>query len=88
MPRPALFGVDFSTTAIIFYFLVVVFVIGVAIMAVLRVSPFGKALKAVQANDVRAEQIGYNVQRLRQCAFMISGAYAGVSGALLASLMF
>jgi len=86
--RPALFGVDFFNNRNYFYFLVVVFVIGVAIMAVLRVSPFGSALKAVQANDVRAEQIGYNVQRLRQCAFMISGAYAGVSGALLASLMF
>jgi branched-chain amino acid transport system permease protein len=86
--RPALFGVDFFNNRNYFYFLVVVFVIGVAIMAVLRVSPFGSALKAVQANDVRAEQIGYHVQRLRQCAFMISGAYAGVSGALLASLMF
>jgi len=86
--RPALFGVDFFNNRNYFYFLVVVFGIGVAIMAVLRVSPFGSALKAVQANDVRAEQIGYNVQRLRQCAFMISGAYAGVSGALLASLMF
>ena len=86
--RPALFGVDFFNNRNYFYFLVVVFVIGVAIMGVLRVSPFGSALKAVQANDVRAEQIGYNVQRLRQCAFMISGAYAGVSGALLASLMF
>ena len=82
--RPALFGVDFYNNRNYFYFLVAVFVIGLAIMALLRVSPFGSALKAVQANDVRAEQIGYNVQRLRQCAFMISGAYAGVSGALLA----
>lgn len=88
VPRPVMFGVDFYNNRNFFYFLIAVFVIGVAIMAVLRVSPFGSALKAVQANDVRAEQIGYNVQRLRQCAFMISGAYAGVSGALLASLMF
>jgi len=86
--RPVLFGVDFYNNRNFFYFLVAVFVIGLAVMAILRVSPFGSALKAVQANDVRAEQIGYNVQRLRQCAFMISGAYAGVSGALLASLMF
>ncbi|MBO4221778.1 branched-chain amino acid ABC transporter permease [Bradyrhizobium neotropicale] len=88
VPRPALFGIDFYSNRNYFFFLVVVFVIGVAIMALLRISPFGSALKAVQANDVRAEQIGYNVQRLRQCAFMISGAYAGISGALLASLMF
>lgn len=88
VPRPELFGVDFYNNRNYYYFLIAVFVIGLAIMAVLRASPFGKALKAVQANEVRAAQIGYNVQRLRQCAFMISGFYAGVSGALLASLMF
>jgi branched-chain amino acid transport system permease protein len=88
VPRPMLFGVDFFNNRNYYYFLIAAFLIGLATMAILRASPFGVALKAVQANDVRAEQIGYNVQRLRQCAFMISGAYAGISGALLASLMF
>lgn len=88
VPRPMLFGVDFFNNRNYYYFLIAIFLIGLATMAILRASPFGVALKAVQANDVRAEQIGYNVQRLRQCAFMISGAYAGISGALLASLMF
>lgn len=88
VPRPDLFGVDFYDNRNYYYFLIVVFFVGLALMALLRTSPFGKSLKAVQANEVRAAQIGYNVQRLRQCAFMISGFYAGVSGALLASLMF
>ena len=88
VPRPVLFGVDFYNNRNYYYFLIAAFLIGLAVMAILRASPFGSALKAVQANDVRAEQIGYNVQRLRQCAFMVSGAYAGVSGALLSSLMF
>lgn len=88
VPRPDLFGLDFYDNRTFYYFLVVVFLVGLAVMALLRASPFGDALRAIQANDVRAAQIGYNVQRLRQCAFMISGAYAGVSGALLASLMF
>ena len=88
VPRPELFGIDFYNNRNYYYFLIVVFIVGFAVMALLRASPFGKALRAVQANDVRAAQIGYNVQRLRQCAFMVSGFYAGVSGALLASLMF
>ena len=46
-----------------------------------RASRRSAVLKAVQANDVRAEQIGYNVQRLRQCAFMISGALSPASAA-------
>jgi branched-chain amino acid transport system permease protein len=88
VPRPALLGIDFYNNRNYYYFVVVVFLVGLAGMALLRSSPFGKALKAVQANDVRAAQIGFNVQRLRQCAFVISGFYAGVSGALLASLLF
>ncbi len=88
VPRPELFGVDFYDNRNYYLFLVVAFAVGLAVMALLRASPFGRALRAVQANDVRAAQLGYNVNRLRQTAFIISGAYAGVSGALLASLMF
>jgi branched-chain amino acid transport system permease protein len=88
VPRPALLGIDFYNNRNYYYFVVAVFLVGLAVMALLRSSPFGKALKAVQANDVRAAQLGFNVQRLRQCAFVISGFYAGVSGALLASLLF
>ncbi|HEV7415257.1 MAG TPA: branched-chain amino acid ABC transporter permease [Tianweitania sediminis] len=88
VPRPELFGIDFYDNRNFFLFLVVVFLVGLAIMAVLRASPYGRALRAVQANDVRASQLGYNVQRLRQSAFVISGAYSGVAGALLASSLF
>lgn len=88
VPRPDLFDVNFYDNRNYYAFVVVVFLIGLALMALLRASPFGRALRAVQANDTRAAQLGYNVHALRQAAFVISGAYAGVSGALLASLMF
>ncbi|MBM1818000.1 branched-chain amino acid ABC transporter permease [Sulfitobacter pseudonitzschiae] len=88
VPRPDLFGIDFYENRNYYGFIVVVFLIGLAIMALLRASPFGRALRAVQANDTRAAQLGYNVHALRQSAFVVSGAYAGVAGALLASLMF
>ena len=88
VPRPVLFGIDFYDNHNYYGFIVVVFLIGLALMALLRASPFGRALRAVQANDVRAAQLGYNVHSLRQSAFVVSGAYAGVAGALLASLIF
>jgi len=88
VPRPDLFGIDFYDNRTYYAFVVVVFLIGLALMALLRASPFGRALRAVQANDTRASQLGYNVHALRQSAFAVSGAYAGVAGALLASLMF
>jgi branched-chain amino acid transport system permease protein len=88
VPRPDLFGVNFYDNRNYYAFIVVVFLIGLAVMALLRASPFGRALRAVQANDTRASQLGHNVHALRQSAFVVSGAYAGISGALLASLMF
>ncbi|GLS79622.1 branched-chain amino acid ABC transporter permease [Paracoccus marinus] len=88
VPRPALFGIDLYDNDNFYVFIVVVFLIGLGLMALLRASPFGRSLRAVQANEVRAAQLGYNVQRLRQAAFVISGAYAGVAGSLLASLIF
>lgn len=88
VPRPDLLGIDFYDNRNYYAFVVVIFLVGLALMALLRASPFGKALRAVQANDTRASQLGYNVHALRQSAFVVSGAYAGVSGALLASLMF
>lgn len=88
VPRPAFLGLDFYDNERFYLFLCVVFLIGLGIAALLRASAFGMALKAVQANDVRAGQLGLNVQRLRQVAFMVSGFYAGVSGGLLASLLF
>ena len=88
VPRPELWGLDFYDNGIYYYFVLAAFVVALVVAAVLRASPFGQALRAVKANDVRAEQIGFNVQRLRQAVFAISGAYAGISGGLLASLMF
>ena len=88
IPRPEMFGIDFYNNDNFYVFILVIFLIGLGVMALLRASPFGRALRAVQANDVRAAQLGYNVQRLRQAAFVVSGVYAGIAGALLASLMF
>ena len=88
VPRPDFFGIDFYDNRNYYAFVVVVFLLGLALMALLRASPFGRALRAVQANDTRASQLGYNIHALRQSAFAVSGAYAGVAGALLASLMF
>lgn len=88
VPRPELWEIDFYDDGNYYYFILAVFVIALVVAAILRSSPYGHALRAVRSNDVRAEQIGFDIQRLRQSAFAISGFYAGVSGALLASLMF
>jgi branched-chain amino acid transport system permease protein len=45
-------------------------------------SPFGKALQAIRDNEVRAELIGIRVRRYRLYAFIISGMFVGLGGAL------
>jgi branched-chain amino acid transport system permease protein len=45
-------------------------------------SPFGRALQAIRDNEVRAGFVGIRVRRYRWIAFVISGLFAGLAGAL------
>jgi branched-chain amino acid transport system permease protein len=45
-------------------------------------SPFGKALQAIRDNETRAEFVGVQVWHYRWVAFLISGVFAGLAGAL------
>lgn len=47
-------------------------------------SPFGLCLKAIRDNPEKAEYLGVNVKRYRWFAFIISGTYAAIGGAILA----
>ena len=58
------------------------FVLAAAIMWVIVHSPFGKALQAIRDNETRAGFVGIRVRRYRWVAFMISGVFTGLAGAL------
>jgi branched-chain amino acid transport system permease protein len=87
VPRPSFFGIDFYDDAH-FYLLVLAFFAAAIVCAKkLRQSPFGMALKGVRVNEIRADQLGFNIQALKLAAFGLSGVFSGVAGALLGSLM-
>ena len=65
-----------------YYYVLALFVIAVVIMWVIVHSPFGKALQAIRDNEVRASFIGIKVYRYRWIAFIISGFFTGLAGAL------
>jgi branched-chain amino acid transport system permease protein len=65
-----------------YYYVLAVFVICVAVMWVIVHSPFGKALQAIRDNETRAEFVGVQVWHYRWVAFVISGIFTGVAGAL------
>lgn len=69
-----------------YYFVLLVFLVAVALMWVIVHSPFGKALQAVRDNETRAEFVGIRVRRYRWLAFLISGAFTGAAGVLWAPL--
>jgi len=65
-----------------YYYVLVIFVLCTGLMWVIVHSPFGKALQAVRDNETRAEFVGVQVWHYRWVAFVISGAYTGLAGAL------
>jgi branched-chain amino acid transport system permease protein len=65
-----------------YYYVVAFFVAAVALMWIIVNSPFGKALQAVRDNETRAEFVGVQVRRYRWVAFVVSGAFTGLAGAL------
>src|SRR5437660_12021956 len=44
--------------------------------------PFGKALQAIRDNETRAEFVGIHIRRYRFVAFLVSGVFTGIAGAL------
>jgi len=92
IPTPSLLGappgadkMEFLTFQY-YYYVLAVFTVCVIVMWVIVHSPFGKALQAIRDNETRAEFIGIRIRRYRLIAFVVSGAFAGVAGALWAPL--
>ena len=65
-----------------YFYVLVIFCVAVAVMWVIVHSPFGKALQAIRDNETRAEFVGVQVRHYRWVAFVISGVYTGLAGAL------
>ncbi len=65
-----------------YFYVLAVFVVCVAVMWFIVHSPFGKALQAIRDNETRAEFVGVQVWHYRWVAFLISGIFTGLAGAL------
>ncbi len=65
-----------------YYYVLVLFVASVAVLWVVIHSPFGKALQAIRDNETRARFLGIQIRRYRFVAFLVSGIFTGLAGAL------
>lgn len=83
VPRGTLFGLLNLENDMNLYYLVLALTVG-AFALIVRIvhSPFGQILKAVKENEPRAVSLGYDVDRYKLLAFVLSAALAGFAGAL------
>ena len=83
VPRGVLFGfLPLTDDRVLYYVVLAVFV--AVFLAIIRIvhSPYGQVLKAIRENEPRAISLGYDVDRYKLLAFVMSTALAGLGGAM------
>ena len=82
VPRGKMFGfLDLSNTLVMYYVVLAIFLC--AFLLIFRVihSPFGNVLKAIRENEPRAISLGYDADRYKLLAFVLSATLSGLAGA-------
>jgi branched-chain amino acid transport system permease protein len=83
VPRGKLLGViDLSDTLTMYYFVLAIFLIGFAVIVRAVDSPFGQVIKAIRENEPRAVSLGYDADRYKLLAFILSAGLSGLAGSL------
>jgi branched-chain amino acid transport system permease protein len=83
VPRGKLFGlISLASDTTLYYVVLAVFV--AVFLFIIRVvhSPYGQVLKAIRENEPRAISLGYDVDRYKLLAFVLSTSLAGLAGAM------
>ncbi|RYX91391.1 MAG: branched-chain amino acid ABC transporter permease [Comamonadaceae bacterium] len=85
--RPSLFGYSLEGNLPYYYFVLAATIVLAALLWGLLRSPWGKAFTALRDNPIRAESLGIDIRNYTLLSFAIGAAYAGIAGALFASLV-
>ena len=86
LPARSLIGfLDMSNDTHFYYVTLLACVAVLVLIARVLNARFGHVLQAIRENEVRMQSLGYAVFRYKLCAFVMSGALAGLAGALLAN---
>src|SRR6202049_1608035 len=88
VPRGSLFGVLPLKSDLVMYYLVLAVFVAVFLF-IRRVvhSPFGQVLKAIRENEPRAVSLGYEINRYKLVAFVLSATLSGLAGSLKALVL-
>ena len=83
IPRKALLGglIPIKDDKVLYYVVLAIFLFGYAAIYRIIYSPFGQVLKAIRDNEQRALSLGYEADRYKLLAFVLSAGLAGLAGA-------
>ena len=78
------FGIDLANQVTFFYVVLGLFAVSLLALYVLVRSPFGRSLAGIRERELRMKILGYNTWLHKYIAFIIAGAFGGLSGVLWA----
>ena len=84
LPQRPKFGIDLADEVTFFYVVLAVFAVSLLVMYTLVRSPFGRSLVGIRERELRMKILGYNTWLHKYVAFIIAGAFGGLSGVLWA----
>jgi branched-chain amino acid transport system permease protein len=88
IPRGSICGlIGLGRDRVMYYFVLAVFAAIFFFIRRVVHSPFGQVLKAIRANEPRAVSLGYEVDRYKLVAFVLSASIAGLAGSLKALVL-
>jgi branched-chain amino acid transport system permease protein len=88
VPRGKFLGVlDLSNDMTMYFVVLAIAVGGFALIMRTVHSPFGQVLKAIKENEPRAISLGYDVDKYKLLAFVLSAALSGLAGATKTSVL-
>ena len=83
VPRGSLIGVlELKSDVTMYYVVLAAFAAVFALIRRIVHSPFGQVLKAIRDNEPRAISLGYDVNRYKLLAFVLSATLSGLAGSL------
>jgi branched-chain amino acid transport system permease protein len=78
------FGLDLTNERTFFFLVYGFFIVSLIVLYVLVQSPFGRSLAGIRERELRMQILGYNTWLHKYIAFIIAGAFGGLSGVLWA----
>jgi len=81
VPRGSLFGlISLQPDMAMYWTTAAIFLLGFLLIYRVVHSPFGQVLKAIRENEPRATSLGYDVDRYKLIAFILSATLTGIAG--------